>query len=157
MLFGLRAETKLVDLIDDFAQVVAAPNLVFDLAEDFADFIFNRVGAAGALLEPLQVRKEFEIHKIAQFVAGERVVIDFAVFAFRRRPGFPAERLFEQVGVFLAVELGFGGTVFVERVEVLQEENPGGLLRVVEFGGAAGFSAENVVNVPENLFEHGRP
>ena len=42
-----------------------------------------------------------------------------------------------------------------EAVEVFQEQQPGGLLGVVEFGGAAGFFAEDVVDVFEGLFKHG--
>jgi hypothetical protein len=51
VLFGLRAEAQLVNVVDDFAEVVAALNLVFDFAEDFTDFVFDGVGAAGLLLE----------------------------------------------------------------------------------------------------------
>src|ERR1017187_8246294 len=43
-----------------------------------------------------------------------------------------------------------------EGVEVLEEEEPGGLFCVVEFGGAAGFFPEDVVDVFEGLFEHVR-
>jgi hypothetical protein len=39
--------------------------------------------------------------------------------------------------------------------EIFEKEEPGGLLGVVELGGAAGFLAENVVDVFEDLFEHG--
>ena len=52
MLFGLGAEAKLVDLVDDFAEVVAALDSVLDFAEDFADFVFDRVGASGRCLKP---------------------------------------------------------------------------------------------------------
>lgn len=41
VLFGLRAEAQLVDVVDDFAEVVAGLNLVFDFAEDFADFVLG--------------------------------------------------------------------------------------------------------------------
>ena len=42
-----------------------------------------------------------------------------------------------------------------EGVEVFQEEEPGGLLGVIEFAGAAGVFPEDVVDVFEGLFEHG--
>ena len=51
MFLLLRAEAQLIDVVDDLAQVVAALDLVFDLAEDFADLVFDRVGAGGLLLE----------------------------------------------------------------------------------------------------------
>ncbi|MGB2652145.1 MAG: hypothetical protein WBW58_01740 [Candidatus Acidiferrum sp.] len=77
MLFGLRTETKLVNLIDDFAEVVAGLNLVFDFAEDFADFVFDSVGAGSALLEAVEVGEKLEVDEVAEVVAGEgSVVVD---------------------------------------------------------------------------------
>ena len=58
VLLGLRAEAQLVDVVDDLAQVVAALDLVFDLAEDFADLVFDGVRPAGLLLEAVQVGEE---------------------------------------------------------------------------------------------------
>jgi hypothetical protein len=46
VLLGLRAEAQLVDMVDDLAQVVAALNLVFDLAEDLPDLVFDGVWPA---------------------------------------------------------------------------------------------------------------
>ncbi|MGB2641317.1 MAG: hypothetical protein WAN32_20365, partial [Candidatus Acidiferrum sp.] len=77
VLFGLRTETKLVNLIDDFAEVVAGLNLVFDFAEDFADFVFDSVGAGSALLEAVEVGEKLEVDEVAEVVAGEgSVVVD---------------------------------------------------------------------------------
>ena len=50
MLLGLRAEAQAVDLVDDLAEVAAGLNLVFDLGEDFADFVLDRVGVVGVSL-----------------------------------------------------------------------------------------------------------
>jgi len=126
------------------------------LVEDFADFVFDGVGAGGFLLEGVAVRKEFEADEVAEVVAGlGAVMVDFAVFGFRGRPGVPAAGLVEDEGVFLAFEGGFVGFVMFEGIEVFEEEEPGGLLGVIEFGGAAGFFAEDVVDVFEGLFEHG--
>jgi hypothetical protein len=57
------------------------------------------------------------------------------------------------VGIFLAVQLGFVGPVTFEVIEIFQEQQPGGLLGVVEFGGASGFFAKDVVDIFEGLFE----
>ena len=43
VLLGLGAETQFVDMVDDFAQVVAALDLVLDLPEDLPDFVFDGV------------------------------------------------------------------------------------------------------------------
>ena len=47
------------------------------------------------------------------------------------------------------------GLVLLQPVEVFQEQQPGGLLGVVQFGGAAGLFPEDVVDVFEGLFKHG--
>ena len=41
---GLGTEAQFVDGVDDLAKVVAAADLVFDLAKDFADLVFDGVG-----------------------------------------------------------------------------------------------------------------
>ncbi|HZV88589.1 MAG TPA: hypothetical protein VFF95_13650 [Candidatus Binatus sp.] len=147
-------------MVDDFPEVVAGLNLVFDFAEDFADFVFDGVGFR-AVLEPAEERKELIVDEVAEVVARESfVVVNLAVAvraagSFGSGPSFPAIGLLEEESVLFALELGFRGALLLERFEVLEEEEPGGLLGVVELGGAAGFLAENVVDVFEDLFEHG--
>ena len=155
VLFGLRAKAQLVDVVNDFAEVVAALNLVFGFAEDLADFVFDSVGAGGALLKAVEIGKELAADEVAQVVAGESfVVVDLAVFGSWSCPGFPAISLFKERRVFLAAKLGFGGAIVFESVEIFEEEEPGGLLGVVELGGAARFSTESFVDVLENLLKH---
>ena len=82
------------------------------------------------------------------------VVVDLAVLRFGGGPGIPAVGLVEDQGVFLEFEGGFVDFIVFEGVEVFEEEEPGGLFGVVEFGGATGFFAKDVVDVFEGLFEH---
>ena len=155
VLLGLRAEAQLVDVVDDLAQVVAALDLVLDLAEDLADLVFDGVRPAGLLLEAVQVGKELLIDEIAEVVAGQGlVVVELAVLALRRGPALPAVGLVEDVGVLLALQRGLGRLVLLQPVEVLQEQQPRRLLGVVELGRAAGLFPENVVDVLEGLFKH---
>jgi hypothetical protein len=63
VLFGLRAEAKFVNLADNFAEIIAALNLFFDFAEDFADFVFDRVGTGGLLLKGVQIGKSLVLTK----------------------------------------------------------------------------------------------
>jgi len=55
VLLRLGAQAQAIEPIDDFAQVVAAADLVAQFAEDLADLVLDRVRPAGALLEALQV------------------------------------------------------------------------------------------------------
>ncbi len=136
--------------------VVAAGDLVLDLAEDLADLVFDRVRAAGLLGEAVQIREELLVDKIAQVVAGQGpVVVGLAVLAFRRRPDLPAVGLVEDECVFPAGQSGLIGQVLLEAVEVFEEEQPGRLLGVVELGRAARLFPEDVIDVFEGLFEHG--
>ena len=155
MLLGLGAEAQVVDVVDDLAHVVAALDLVLDLAEDLADLVLDRVRPAGLLLEAVQVGEELLVDEVAQVVAGQGlVVVELAVLALGRGPGLPAVGLVEDVGVLLALQRGLVGAVLLQPVEVLQEEQPGRLLGVVELGGAAGLFPEDVVDVLEGLFKH---
>jgi hypothetical protein len=44
-----------------------------------------------------------------------------------------------------------------ERVQIPQEEEPRGLLDVIQFAGTACLFSQNVVNILEGLFKHGGP
>ncbi len=79
------------------------------------------------------------------------------MFVLGSCPAFPAVFFVEQVGVFLPFEGGLIAAILLQTVEILEEQQPGGLLGVVELGGAAGFFAEHVVDIFEGLFEHGGP
>ena len=56
----------------------------------------------------------------------------------------------------LAVEVRFERLFLLEGLQIFQEEEPGSLLGVVQLGGATGLFAEDVVDVLEDLFKHGR-
>lgn len=154
VLLGLGAEAQTIDHIDDFAQVVAAADFVAQFAEDLADLVFDRVRPAGALLEALQVGEQALVHEVAQVVAGEGgVMIQLAAGVLRCRPAVPAVALLEDGRIGAALQDGHGGLVVFEPVEVLEEQQPGGLLGVVELGAAAGLLAEAVVDRTERLLE----
>ena len=156
VLLGLGRKAEFVDVVDDLAQVVATLDAVFNLAENFADLVFDGVRAAGLGLKTVQVGEELGVDEGDEVITSQGgVVVNLAVL-FWRSPRLPAIRSIEDVGVFPAVEGGFGGLVVFEGVEVFQEEQPGGLLGVVEFAGAAGILPEDVVDVFEGLFEHKR-
>jgi hypothetical protein len=82
--------------------------------------------------------------------------VELAAGILRRGPEFPAELGIEDRRVGEALERGLGGAILLEAVEVFQEEELGGLLGVVEFGRAARFLAERVVDIAEGLLKHGR-
>jgi hypothetical protein len=121
-----------------------------------ADLVFDGVRAGGAGFEALQIGEESFVNVFDQVVGGGGgVVVEGAVGFFGGGPGGQAVGGAYDVGVTLAEELGLECAFVLEIVEVFEEEYPGGLLGVVELGGAAGFLTEDVVDVLEGLFEHG--
>jgi len=75
VLLGLRAEAQFVDVVDDVAQDVAAVYLVFDLAEDLADLVFDGVRAGRLLLEAVQVGKQFQVNEVGKVRADQRAIV----------------------------------------------------------------------------------
>lgn len=145
-----RADGAVVDLLTEFrpdglnddaderagrvvlAAVAAGVDHVFDLAEDLADFVFDGLGGGSRLIELLEIREEGVVDEVGEVVGAHGFfVVDRAVGFLGGGPSVPA--------------VGLGG--------VLEEEESGGLLGVVEFGGTAGFLAEGVVDVAEGFFE----
>ena len=77
VLLGLGREAEFVDVVDYFAEVVAALDAVLNLAEDFADLVFDGVRAGGLGLEAVQVGEELAVDELDEVVAGEGgVVVD---------------------------------------------------------------------------------
>src|SRR5574340_1674901 len=72
-------------------------------------------------------------------------------------PAFPAVLRVEHEGIFSSLQPGFHRLLMFQRVEIFQEQQPRGLLGVVQLGGAARFLPEGVVDILEGLFEHGYP
>jgi hypothetical protein len=99
----LRAEAELIDQLQRIAQRIAAAKLVFDLGEDLADLVFDRVGALGARAEALQIGKQLVVDVLDEVVAGQRlIVIERAVLPLGRGPDRPAVRSFDDRLVFPA-------------------------------------------------------
>jgi len=61
--FGLRSEAQFVYLVDNLAQVVAALNLVLDLAENLPNLVVDGVRATRLLLESMKVREKLSFMK----------------------------------------------------------------------------------------------
>src|SRR6267143_1100997 len=71
VLLRLRAETQLVDVINDLAKVIPALNLVLNFSKDFPDLVFDRVRPSRALFETVQIGKKLLINEVAEVVAGK--------------------------------------------------------------------------------------
>jgi hypothetical protein len=155
VLLLLAAEAKLVDVVDDLAQVRAGLDLVFDLAEDLADLVLDREGPGGLFLELAEVGEQLVVDKFDQVFASNRLlVIRRAIRFLGGRPSLPAVRLVEQVRVFFAVKRRDVGAVLLQTIQVFEKEEPGSLLGVIELGGAACLFAKGIIDVAEGLFEH---
>jgi hypothetical protein len=152
VLLGLGTEVELVDVIDDLPQVVAALDLVLDLAEDLPNLVLDGVGAGRLLPEAVEVGKELPAHEVAEVVAGRGlVVVEFAILVLGRGPAILAIGRIEDAIVFLALERCLGAFILLKVVEVFQKQQPGGLLGVIQLAGTAGFFLKDVIDVLERL------
>lgn len=88
--FLLRAETEFVDVVDDLPEVIAALNLVLQLAENLPNLVFEGVRAAGLGLKAMEIGEEFLIDEVPEIIPREgRVVVEGADLGLRGRPGLP--------------------------------------------------------------------
>jgi hypothetical protein len=121
VLLGLRPEPQFIDMVYDLTKVVAAGDLVVDLAEDLTYFVFNRVRPAGLLFESMQVGKELLVDEVTEVVAGNGLVmVDFAVLSPGSGPLVPAVGLVEDEVVFLALQRRLGRLVLFQPIEVFK-------------------------------------
>ena len=81
------------------------------------------------------------------------MIIELAAGVLRCRPAVPAVALLENGRIGAALQDGHGGLVVFEPVEVLEEQQPGRLLGVVELGAAAGLLAQAIVDGAERLLK----
>jgi hypothetical protein len=155
VLFRLAAKAELVDQFERVAQRIAALELVLDLAENLADFVFDRVGPLGALAEAAQIGKQLAVDIVDEVRPGQRVVmVESAFLGLRRGPFRPAVRGIDDEGVGLALELRQQRAFLLEVVEIFKEQYPRSLLGVIELRRAPRLLPENVVDVLERLLEH---
>ena len=151
----VRAELEAVGEVDDFAEGVAALDAEGQLVEDFTNFVLNGVGGCSASFERLQVRPEAVLDELVQVVAGQRRRVVQHAILLRGGPCAPTVFFGENARVAAAGEDGFSFALRFERVEVLQKEQPRGLLDVVELGGAPCVLAQFVVDALEDVAAHG--
>ena len=123
-----------------------------DLTEHFTDFVFDGLRPAGALLEACQIRKQFAVDKGFEVVARHGgVVVDLAVGTvtrhFWRGPCGPAVGLAQDELVVTPLQHHLGGFVGFKGVQVLQKQQPTGLLGVVQFAGAPRVFVQDVIDI----------
>ena len=154
MAFGA-AEVELVDDLERVAEGVAGAELVDDLGEDLADLVVEGVRVVGAISELLEVGEELAVDEVDQVVAGQRgVVVELAVLGLRRGPGLPAVGLGDDRRVVLPSSSASSRRSLLEIVEVLEEQQPRGLLGIVELGREPLIVPHDPVYVVESVLEH---
>jgi len=139
-------------------QDVAAMDLVLYLTKNLADFVLNSVRPAGFLLEAVEVWEKLLINESQQVITGQGLVmVNLAVFILWRCPRIPAVLLIENVRVFLPVELGLHNLIVFQRIKVFQEEQPGSLLRIIQFTRTTSILPEDIIDILKSLFKHCAP
>ena len=148
-------ETQRVGIPQDFTKVVAARYFVAEFTEDFANLVLQRLRRGGGFLKLFEVREQLVVHEVREVVAGERLgVVRFAILGLRGGPGVPTEHLFDNPFVGFALEFGFFFALGFEVVQVLEEQDPRGLLHVIQFVAASTLFPEDVVDIVKSLLKH---
>lgn len=98
------------------------------------------------------VLREHEVQE--SLLLASKVGPNLHLGSCQHSPAFPAVGLIEDEAVTLPLQPGFVRLVLLQRVEMFQEQEPGGLLSIVQFGRTSGFFPEHVIDVSKGLFEH---
>ena len=117
---------------------IAAGELVLQFAEDLPDLVLDRPRFAPSA-EPMQVLEELAVHIVDQVGPGERaIVVELAAGILGRRPAAPPMRSIQDGRVGAAGEVYLDRPLGLQVVQIFQEQEPAGLLDIVELGGAPG-------------------
>jgi hypothetical protein len=155
--FCLGVERQVVNRLQHVAKDVARPDLVAKLGEDFADLILNCLRPGGRLAEGGEVGEQLLINELDQVVTNAGgVVVELAVF-LGRGPFVPAEFAVDDRGVVLAVKFGSVAALGFKVVQVLEKQNRGGLLDIVQLVGDTPFGPEVFLDLVECVFVHVEP
>jgi len=130
--------------------------MLFWISPKISPILYSMVSRpAGLVLEAAQVGKQLLVDEVVQVVAGLRVVVvELSVPIFGRGPGFPAIGPLQHEGRTSCPKALPRPPVLLQPVEVFQEQQPRGLLGVVQLGGAASLLAKDIVDIPKGLFKH---
>lgn len=101
-----------------------------------------------------EVLEELIAHEGSQVVVCSRRIVVEAALHLGRSPAVPLELAADDRLVRLPVELGPVPPLGLEVVEVLEEENPGSLLDVVQFVADPFLSPEDALDAVEGALVH---
>ncbi len=151
----LAAEVELVDDLQCVAQRVARAKAVGDLGEDLADLVFQRVRIVRGVAKGLQVGKQLAVDELDQVLAGARgIEVRRAVLVAGCGPGLPAVGRVEDGRVLAPLQLCLVGPLLLHVVEVLEKQQPRGLLGVIQLRSQPLVVAHDAIEVVEGVFKH---
>ena len=151
-------ELQRVDFVDDVTQIVTRLNFVFDFREDLADFILQGTGVCGGIFELGQVGEELLVDELHEIVAGHSVnLVRFSGGSFGCSPGRPTMEASNDAVIVLVLEFSLEFQLGFKVIKVFEEEQPGGLLDIVELIATTGLVTQNLIDCVESaLVFHGK-
>ncbi len=88
--FSISPETKFINPVNYFPQIIAALDAIFQLAEDFAYFVLDGGQAFDRSLKGFEVGKKLPVDKFFKiFTSRGIVMVYFSIGFFWGSPGFP--------------------------------------------------------------------
>ncbi|MGB3710480.1 MAG: hypothetical protein WA985_02200 [Erythrobacter sp.] len=151
------AKIERIDHIDHIAQRIARTEAVGELGEYLPDLIFQRIGFAGIGLKRLEIGKQLAVDEIDQVLAGPGgVKVRLAILILWRGPAGPATFGIKDRLVFAPLQLSFIRSILLQIGKVFEEQEPAGLLGIVQLGSQPFIIAKGTVDIVEGVFEHGQ-
>ena len=119
--------------------------------------LLNDVPKAIATDQLLQVREELAIHELYKVITDQGIVdVVLSGFGPRHSPRVPPVFLVQDGSVFPTTKESCHLILFIQIIQVFQEEYPGRLLHIVKFAAAPFIGTKGVIYILEDLLKgHG--
>ena len=150
-----RLKVKRIYECEDLTKIVATGDTIFELREYLSDLVLDGLRVLGIMTEVLEIRKESRIHEVDEILSDKSdMMIDLPILSLRYCPSIPLELWSDEWTVFSTREDRDITTIPFEIIKILQEEDPWGLLDIVECTPTSSIFVEDIIDIFEGLFEH---
>ena len=152
LLAGL--ELQAVYLLNDVPEAIAAHQFVAEFGENETDFDLDGGIIRFSLSQVLQIREEFAIHELYEVISYHSVMdVVFPGSGSRHSPGIPPVLFIQDWGIGPATQKSRHFVLFVQIIQVFQEEYPRGLLNIIQFAAASFIGTQSVVYIFKDLLK----
>ena len=152
LLAGL--ELQAVYLLNDVPHTIPAYQFVAELGEDETDFDLDGGIIRFSLSQVLQIREEFAIHELYEVISYQGVMdVILSGSSSRHSPSIPPVLFIQDWGIDPTTQKSRHFVLFIQVIQILQEEYPGRLLYIIQFAAASFIGTQSVVYIFKDLLK----